>query len=157
MSSAASRHARYASLFLLTALLAVPVLAQAPAPAAAEEIDWLELGLGMLGGLALFLYGVDLLARGLKSAHGGRFQKLLERVSSNRFGALAGGTVATVALDSSSVVIIMMIAIVDAGLISFTNALPAILGANIGTTVSSQIFAWNADQFSPLLLLAALL
>lgn len=155
MPSVASRHARSAILLLLLALLAMPALAQAPGEA--EEVDWLELGFGMLGGLALFLYGVDLLARGLKTTQGGRFQKLLERVSSNRFGALAGGTAATVVLDSSSVVIIMMIAIVDAGLISFTNALPAILGANIGTTVSSQIFAWNVDQFSPLLLLAALL
>jgi phosphate:Na+ symporter len=112
-------------------------------------IDWITLGMGALGGLALFLYGVDLLAGSLKQAQGGRFQKLLERSSSNRILALASGTTATVALDSSSVVIILLITIVDAGLIPFAKALPVILGANIGTTFSSQIFAWNIDTYAP--------
>ena len=136
------------------AFLASSAIAQSFA--AEAEIDWLEVGLGMLGGLALFLFGVDLLARNLKEMQGGRFQKLLQRFSSNRFSSLASGTVATIALDSSSVVIILMITIIDAGLEPFTNALPAILGANIGTTFSSQIFAWNVDQFAPLLLAGGL-
>lgn len=135
-------------------LAAAPLLAQQAD--GAEAIDWLDLGLGMVGGLALFLYGVDLLAGGLKGANGGKFQHLLQRFSSTRLKALASGTAATVALDSSSVVIILMIAIVDAGLVSFSNTLPAILGANIGTTLSSQIFAWNVDEFAPLLLFAGL-
>jgi phosphate:Na+ symporter len=110
----------------------------------------------MIGGVALFLFGVDLLARNLKEVGGGRFQKLLGRFSSNRFSALATGTAATVALDSSSVVIILMITIVDAGLIPFAHSLPVILGANIGTTISSQLFAGGVDRFSPLLLAVGL-
>jgi phosphate:Na+ symporter len=122
-----------------------------------EPLDWLTLAMGVIGGLALFLYGVDILATALKQTQGGRFQKLLQRSSSNRFLALASGTAATVVLDSSSVVIILLIAIVDAGLISFAHSLPYILGANIGTTFSSQVFAWNIDTYAPLIVAAGLL
>jgi phosphate:Na+ symporter len=119
-------------------------------------IDWLDLALGMLAGLGLFLYGVDVLATALREAQGSRFEALLRRSATNRFAALGTGTVATVALDSSSVVIILLIASVDAGLVPFAHALPAVLGANIGTTFSSQVFAWNVDQWSPLLIVAGL-
>ena len=149
---------RARSAFLLfaaaAALLSTSALAQPPGDPG--KIDWLALALSMIGGLALFLYGIELLAGSLKAAHGSRFQRLLQRFSSNRAAALASGTAATVALDSSSVVIILMITIVDAGLVPFAATLPAILGANIGTTVSSQIFAWNVDQFAPVLLAAGL-
>lgn len=131
--------------------LAAPLLAQSgDAPA----IDWARLALGMVGGLALFLFGVDLLADALRSAGGDRVKHLLERAARNRFAGLGAGTLATVLLDSSSVVIILVIALVDSGLLAFALALPVILGANIGTTFSSQIFAWNVDEWSPLLLIA---
>lgn len=136
-------------------VLAVPAYAQ---PGGTDPtIDLVTLVMGALGGLALFLYGVDILAGSLKQAQGGRFQMLLERSGSNRLFALAGGTVATVALDSSSVVLILLIAIVDAGLMPFAKALPVILGANIGTTFSSQIFAWNIDTYAPVPIAAGLL
>jgi phosphate:Na+ symporter len=144
---------RFAAIAL--ALLPVPAIAQAKDPG--SEVDWVAFSLSMLGGLALFLFGVELLAHSLKHLQGGRFQKLLARSSSNRFAALASGTVATVALDSSSVVIILLITIVDAGLVPFANALPVILGANIGTTFSSQVFAWNVDAYAPVLIAAGLL
>lgn len=125
-------------------------------PDQAASIDWLDVGLGFVAGLALFLFGVQTLAAALKEAQGGRFEALLKRFAGNRFGGVASGTAATVALDSSSVVIILVIAIVDAGLLPFASSLPVILGANIGTTFSSQVFAWNVDQWSPLMLAAAL-
>lgn len=149
-----SRHPIAAA--LLIGAIGTATGAMAQSGAGRKEIDWLDLGLGMLGGLALFLLGVDLLARSLKEAQGGRLQELLRRFSSNRFSALGSGAVATVVLDSSSVVIILMIAIVDAGLLPFANAVPAILGANIGTTLSSQVFAWDVDRFSPMLLAVGL-
>ncbi|MGK6325392.1 Na/Pi cotransporter family protein [Sphingomonas sp. DT-51] len=146
----------------MLALLGVGLIAAA-GPAASQTragagpIDWLKLAMGALGGLALFLYAVDLLAGALKQAQGGRFQKLLERSSGNRIAALASGTAATVVLDSSSVVIILLITIVDAGLVPFASALPVILGANIGTTVSSQVFAWNVDTYAPVAIATGLL
>lgn len=140
-------------LLLAPLLLATAVRAQSSGE---PEIDWIELAMGMLGGLALFLYGVDLLAGALKQTQGGRFERLLHRSSSNRFAALASGTAATVVLDSSSVVIILLITIVDAGLVPFASALPVVLGANIGTTFSSQVFAWNVDTYAPVLIAAGL-
>lgn len=65
---------------------------------------------------------------------------MLQRSSSSRLAGHAGGTLATIALDSSSVAIILVVSIVDAGLVGFINALPVILGSNIGTNASSQIF-----------------
>lgn len=144
---------RIAALVLLSCA-ATPAFAQA---ASSAEIDWVELALQAIGGLALFLFGVSILADALRGLSGGRFQRLLERSSGNRFSALASGTLATIALDSSSVAIILLIALIDAGLIGFGAALPVILGANIGTTISSQVFAWSIDQWSPLLLAAGLL
>ena len=111
----------------------------------------------MLGGLALFLFGVDLLATALRGAGEGGSRDLLRRASANRAAGLGAGLAATVALDSSSVVIIMLVAIVDAGLVPFARALPVVLGANIGTTVSSQVFAWNVDAFAPVPMAVGLL
>lgn len=142
---------------LMAGALFKPTLAAAQESAGTAKIDWLTLFMGGIGGLTLFLYGVDILAASLRHAHGGRFQKLLERSSANRFASLGSGTAATVVLDSSSVMIVLLITIVDAGLMPFASALPAILGANIGTTVSSQIFAWNIDTYAPVLIGAGLL
>ncbi len=133
---------------LAAALLAAGV---AHAQAAGDDgaADWTALVLEMIGGIApLFLHGVDLLAGALREGADGRMQRLLQRGSAYRLGGLAGGTVATVVLDSSSVVIIL--------LIPFAAALPVILGANIGTTFSSQLFAWNVDAYSPVLIVAGL-
>ncbi len=138
------------------ALLVLASAAAAQAPAEAPRVDWLMLAMGALGGLVLFLYGVDLLARALRDGQDDRFKRLIQRSSSNRFAALGTGTVATVVLDSSSVVIVLVIALVDARLMAFASALPVILGANIGTTISSQVFAWNIDTFAPVLMAVGL-
>lgn len=133
----------------IVAALLIATSATAQPKEAPAAIDWVALAMGGLGGLALFMYGVGILAASLKQAQGGRFQALLKRFSTNPLASLASGTVATAVLDSSSVVIILLITIVDAGLVPFGNALPAILGANIGTTFSSQVFAWNIDTYAP--------
>lgn len=143
-------------LAIVALLLAAALPAAAQGEGADTPIDWVALCMGVLGGLALFLYGVDVLATALKQAQGGRFHRLLERSSDRRLAALATGTAATVVLDSSSVVIILLITIIDAGLLPLANALPVILGANIGTTFSSQVFAWNVDAYAPVAIAAGL-
>jgi phosphate:Na+ symporter len=140
----------------MTRYLPLLLLLAAAAPAGGE-IEWATIGLEMLGGLVLFLFGVDLLARALRQAGSDRLKDWLGRASANRFAAIGAGTAATVALDSSSVVIILVIATVDAGLIPFAHALPVVLGANIGTTFSSQVFAWNVDALAPVAMLAGFL
>lgn len=108
--------------------------------------------MGLLAGLVLFLHGVSLLSESLKKMAGERMKKILARFTTNRFAGVLTGTVATTLLDSSSVTIIMVIALVNAGLLSFAQSLGVIMGSNIGTTISSQIVALEINQYAPVAL-----
>lgn len=79
-------------------------------------------------------------------------KELLAAFTTNRFAGLATGIVATTVLDSSSVTIILVISLVSAGLLTFVQSLAVILGSNIGTTISSQIFASDLDAYAPVIL-----
>jgi phosphate:Na+ symporter len=108
----------------------------------------------MIAGLSLFLYGVTRLSFGLKKLAGEKLKRLLERCTQNVAIAILSGVIITILLDSSSVTIIMVIALINAGLVSFHRALGVIMGANIGTTISSQLFVLNVGEYSAILLLA---
>lgn len=123
----------------------------------AKAVDWTKLAMGSLGGLALFLFGVSLLADGLKAVAGDRVERLLRGATDGPIRGLATGVAATTVLDSSSVTIILLIGLVDSGLLGFAQALPVVLGSNIGTTVSSQVFALGVDEYSPVALASGLL
>ncbi|MBA2301449.1 MAG: Na/Pi symporter [Acidobacteria bacterium] len=97
------------------------------------------------------------LARGIEPLASTRARDLLGRFTTNRFAGLATGAVATTILDSSSVTIILVIALVNGGLRTFQQSLGVIMGANIGTTVSSQIFASDVEANAPLVLFAGFL
>ena len=114
--------------------------------------EWVDLALGVVGGLALFLYGVTRLSGALQEAAGDSVRSLLARFTTNRVAAVGTGAVATAALDSSSVTIVMVIALVHAGLLTFAQSLGVVMGSNIGTTVSSLLFATDFDRYAPLLL-----
>lgn len=116
-------------------------------------MESLQIILGVTGGLALFLYGVTRLSVSLKKIAGHRLKNVLARCTQNVFVAILSGTAVTILLDSSSVTIIMVIALVNAGVISFARAIGVIMGANIGTTVSSQIFAFRIDEYAGILLI----
>jgi phosphate:Na+ symporter len=115
-------------------------------------MDVFKIVMGLLAGLVLFLHGVSLLSESLKKAAGERMKKLLASFTTNRFAGVLTGTVATTLLDSSSVTIIMVIALVNAGLLSFTRSLGVIMGSNIGTTISSQIIALHINKYAPIAL-----
>lgn len=116
-------------------------------------MNYLQIVLGVAAGLALFLYGVTRLSISLKKLAGDRLKRVLERCTQNVFVAIISGMVITILLDSSSVTIIMVIALISAGLVTFHRALGVIMGANIGTTISSQLFALQIDEYSSILLL----
>ena len=120
-------------------------------------MDWLGITLGLVAGLALFLYGVARLAEGMRLVAGDRMRQLLARFTTNRLAGALTGAAATAVLDSSSVTIIMVVALVDAGLLTFVQSLGVILGANIGTTVSSQLIALDVQRYAPLALAVGLL
>jgi phosphate:Na+ symporter len=108
--------------------------------------------MGILAGLVLFLHGVSLLSESLRKMAGEQMKQILARFTTNRFAGVLTGTVATTLLDSSSVTIIMVIALVNAGLLTFTQSLGVIMGSNIGTTISSQIIAFKINQYAPVAL-----
>lgn len=97
----------------------------------------------LLGGLGLFVYGMVLMGEGLQFAAGNSMRKLLETLTKNRFrGVLVGATVTTL-VQSSSATTVMLIGFVNAGLMNFQQSVAVIFGANLGTTITAQIVAFN--------------
>ena len=109
-----------------------------------------EIILMVLGGLGLFLFAINNLSDTLKDILGEKAKKWLRYCTRNLVTAIITGTVITIILDSSSAVIIMTIVLVNAKALTFRQSLGIIMGANIGTTFSSQIIALDIGQFSPI-------
>ncbi len=97
--------------------------------------------LTLLGGLALFLYGMNLMGNGLESSSGGKLEKLLEKLTSNPLKAVLLGTGVTAIIQSSSATTVMVVGFVNSGIMKLTQAVGIIMGANIGTTVTSWILS----------------
>jgi phosphate:Na+ symporter len=117
----------------------------------------LSISLLALSGLVLFLYAVSRLALALRQLAGERMKGILDRFTNTVPMAILTGTLVTTLLDSSSVVIILAIALVSAGALPFRNSLGVVLGANIGTTISSQLFAFDLGQYAVVAMLPGLL
>lgn len=116
-----------------------------------------EIILTIIAGLVLFLYAVNSLSDIIQKALGKNAEKWILRFTSNTFFAILTGIVVTTLLDSSSAVIIITIVFVNSKLMTFRQSMGVVLGANIGTTVSSQILAMDISKYSPVLLLAGFL
>lgn len=112
-----------------------------------------EIFLLIIAGLVLFLYAVNNLSETLKLTLGDKAKHWIVKFTSNTFSSLMVGTIATILLDSSSAVIIITIVFVNSKIITFRQAMGIVLGANIGTTMSSQIIAMDIAKYSPVLLL----
>ena len=95
--------------------------------------------LSMIGGLALFLYGMNLLGDGLAKASGGRMERILEKLTSNPLKAVAMGAAVTAVIQSSSATTVMVVGFVNSGIMKLNQAVGIIMGANIGTTITSWI------------------
>jgi len=104
----------------------------------------------MLGGLGLFLFAISNLSDTLKGLMGDNASKWLNYFTGNLFTAIITGTIITIILDSSSAVIIMTIVLVNARALTFRQSLGIVMGANIGTTFSSQLIAMDIGQYSPI-------
>ncbi|MBW1674477.1 MAG: Na/Pi cotransporter family protein [Deltaproteobacteria bacterium] len=101
-----------------------------------------------LGGLGLFIFGMRIMSDGLKKAAGKKLRAVLSAVSSNRVIACVTGTVITSIIQSSSATSVMAVGFVDAGLLTLTQAVGVIFGANIGTTVTAQLIAFNISNYA---------
>lgn len=97
--------------------------------------------LTMLGGLALFLYGMDTMGQGLEKLSGGRLERILEKLTSNPLKAVLLGAGVTAVIQSSSATTVMVVGFVNSGIMKLTQAVGIIMGANVGTTVTSWILS----------------
>lgn len=102
------------------------------------------------GGIGLFLFGIKFMGDGLELAAGSKLKKLLEVLTSNRFLAVLVGFVVTAVIQSSSATTVMVIGFVNAGLMNLAQAIGVIMGANIGTTVTSVLIALDLTDIAPL-------
>lgn len=110
--------------------------------------------LELLSALAVFLIGVSLMAEGLQTIAGEKMEEWLKRFTTNVVVSVIAGTIVTAVLDSSSLVIVIVVALVSANVLPLRNAMGVALGANIGTTIGSQIIALHVDEYAAIPLLA---
>lgn len=108
----------------------------------------------LLGGLALFLYGMQMMSNGLETAAGNKMKAILESLTSNRFKGVLVGAVITAVIQSSSATTVMTVGFVNSGLMTLKQAVWVIMGANIGTTITGQLIALDIGAIAPLIAFA---
>ncbi len=106
----------------------------------------------LLGGVGLFLYGMTIMSTGLKNACGENLRVILEHATKNKIISVVVGVAITMLIQSSSATDVMVIGFVNSGLMSLTQAIGVIMGANIGTTITAQITAFNLSAYAPMIL-----
>jgi len=105
------------------------------------------------GGLGLLLFGIKMVSTGLELVAGNRLQSILKLATSNRFLAATVGVIATIIINSSTAVSIIIVGFVNAGLMNLTQAIGVLLGVNVGTTFSAQLIAFRIDAYAPIFIL----
>ena len=109
----------------------------------------MDIALPVIGGLGLFLYGMNLMGDALQKAAGSKLRKLIEILTKNRLMGVIVGIVVTMVIQSSSATTVMVIGFVNAGLMSLTQAVGVIMGANVGTTITAQLIALDVTKYAP--------
>ena len=135
----------------LLPLLTTPLPAAEASGISVEGISWSLIITGLLGGLGLFLYGMEKMSTGMKLAAGNKFRSILKALTANRVVALLFGALVTMVVQSSSATTVMLVGFVEAGLMGFTRSVGVILGADIGTTVTAQLIAFRLTDYALLL------
>ena len=107
--------------------------------------------MGLLGGLALFLYGMQMMSTGLEVAAGNKMKVILEKLTANRFVGVLVGAVITAIIQSSSATTVMVVGFVNSGMMTLNQAIWIIMGANIGTTITGQLIALDVGEIAPLI------
>ena len=105
----------------------------------------------LLGGLALFLYGMQMMSNGLEAAAGNKMKQILEKLTANRFLGVLVGAGITAVIQSSSATTVMVVGFVNSGMMTLQQAVWIIMGANIGTTITGQLIALDVGAIAPLL------
>ena len=144
----------FARSFLIRTCIAVSLLGiglfalAGEGQAAADSPDWLQLTLGLSGGLALFLGGLQLLSEGMKMAAGEAMTTVLAKLTTNRFMGAVTGAFVTGILNSSTVTTLLVVGFISGGMMTLAQSVGVIMGANIGSTVTAQLLAFNLSAYS---------
>ena len=110
--------------------------------------DWLQINLDLFGGLALFLAGLQLLSEGMKKAAGQAMTTVLAKLTTNRFMGAVTGAFVTGILNSSTVTTLLVVGFISGGMMTLSQSVGVIMGANIGSTVTAQLLAFNLSAYS---------
>ena len=113
---------------------------------------WLTISLGVLTGLSLLLYGIQMMSSSLQKVAGNRLRVFVEFLTRNRFVALLVGMIITIIIHSSAATSVMVVGFVNSGIMDLQQAVGVIMGANIGTTVTGQLLSFNLTRLAPILL-----
>jgi len=135
-------------LFLAAGVVVFSTVFAQQGTAEAHELDWLQLAMGLFGGLAIFLAGLDVLSEGLKKAAGNTLRNVLQKLTVNRFMGATTGAFVTAVLNSSSVTTVLVVGFVTAGVMTLAQSVGVIMGANIGSTMTAQLLAFNLTAYS---------
>jgi len=117
-----------------------------------ESLDWGSMALQLMGGLALFLYGLEKMATALKAIAGERMKVILAKLTANRPMAVLTGAFVTAVIQSSSVTTVLVVGFISSGLMSMAQSVGVIMGANIGSTITAQIVAFKITKSSMLMI-----
>lgn len=112
----------------------------------------MDIVISLIGGLGLFLYGMSLMGDGLQKSAGSRLKRIIELLTRNVVVGVLVGAVVTAIIQSSSATTVMIVGFVNAGLMSLTQAIGVIMGANIGTTVTAQLVSFDLEGLAPITL-----
>jgi phosphate:Na+ symporter len=113
-----------------------------------DTVDWVAIIIGLFGGLAIFLFGMEIMTAGLKNVAGSRMKDLLGKWTTNKWKAVGAGAVITAIIQSSSVTTVTTVGFVSSGLMTLEQAMGVIMGANIGTTITAHLVAFDIVQFA---------
>lgn len=116
-------------------------------------MEYINILLGLFGGLALFLFGMEFMGDGLENAAGSRLKSFFDKAITNPFKGALVGTIVTAIIQSSSATTVMVVGFVNAGLMSLYQAVGVIMGANIGTTITGQLITFKIDDYIPLFII----
>ena len=109
-----------------------------------------QIGVGVIGGLGLFLFGMQMMGNGLQKAAGKRLERIIEILTSNKFIGVLVGIFVTGIIQSSSATTVMVVGFVNAGVMKLTQAVGVIMGANVGTTITGQLISFKLEHYAPL-------
>ena len=137
---------------LSLAIVGACLAADAPSSGGSGELEVFTMLVGLLGGLSLFLFGMEQMAGALKAVAGEGLRQILAKLTVNRFAGAATGAFVTAVIQSSSVTTVLVVGFITAEVMSLSQAVGVIFGANVGTTITAQIIAFKVTKYALLLI-----